>query len=176
MQSKQITGFILETERQILRQFTIEDTAFIVELLNSPGWLQFIGDRNVKNKEQAVAYLENGPLKSYAQNGFGLYLVERKKDVKPIGMCGIIRRDNLDTPDIGFAFLPAFNGNGYAYEIASATLCHAKEQLRLSKISAITLPENTRSIKLLEKIGMQQVKTFSFSGSEEQLLLYQINL
>ena len=81
---------IVETERLLLREFTLQDTAFIIELLNSPGWLQFIGDRNVKTHEQAVQYLQNGPLKSYAENKYGLSMVETKEGQKPIGMCGII--------------------------------------------------------------------------------------
>lgn len=162
---------ILETDRLRLREFALTDTSFIIELLNSPGWLQFIGDRNVRTEEQAAAYLENGPLKSYRQNGYGLSLVETKEGV-PIGMCGIIRRDNLDHPDIGFAFLPRFGGQGYAFEIASATLEYAKDVLGISKVAAITLPANERSIKLLEKIGLRFVKSFSFPNSQEELLYY----
>ena len=165
-------NYILETERLRLREFSLTDTEFIIELVNSPGWLQFIGDRNIKDEERAVIYLENGPLKSYVQNGFGLWLVEKKDEGNAIGMCGIIRRDNLETPDIGFAFLPQFEGKGYAYEIANATLFYAKQSLNIPKICAITLPANTKSIKLLEKIEMKFEKTFSFSNNAEELLLY----
>lgn len=164
--------YILETERLRLREFSLDDTKFIIELLNSPGWLQFIGDRNVKTGEQAIAYLENGPIKSYLQNGFGLSLVEKKDDKKAIGMCGIIKRDNLENPDIGFAFLPEFNGKGYAFEIASATLAYAKEKLALSNISAITLAGNSKSIRLLEKLGLKFIRTVCFPNSNEELLLY----
>lgn len=96
--------YILETERLILRQFTIHDTKFIIELVNSPGWIENIGDRNIKTEEQARRYLQDGPLRSYEVNGFGLSLVEIKNDGTPIGMCGILKRDNLENPDIGFAF------------------------------------------------------------------------
>ncbi|HJW16239.1 MAG TPA: GNAT family N-acetyltransferase [Flavisolibacter sp.] len=163
---------ILETERLLLREFTLEDTAFIIELLNSPGWIQYIGDRNIKTKDKALAYLENGPLKSYQDNGFGLYMVEKKDDNTPIGMCGIIKRETLSNPDIGFAFLPEYNGKGYALEMAAATLAFAKQTLKLPVISAITLAGNARSIRLLEKIGMQFSQTVVFPGSEEELLLY----
>lgn len=165
-------NYILETERLRLREFTLSDTEFIIELLNSPGWIEFIGDRNVKTEEQAINYLKNGPLKSYLQNGFGLSLVEMKDKQQAIGMCGIIRRDNLENPDIGFALLPGFNGQGYAFEIASATLSHATEKLKLPKISAITLGNNIRSIRLLEKIGLRYIGPFRFPDSEEELLLY----
>ena len=166
--------YILETERLRLREFTLGDTEFIIELLNSPGWIEFIGDRNVKTHEQALLYLENGPLRSYQKHGFGLCLVERKEDGKGIGMCGLLQRETLDHPDIGFAFLPDYNGRGYAFEIASATLHHAKEKSGLTRISAITLPGNARSINLLEKMGMKYVRDFSFPNSDEQLLLYSI--
>ena len=148
------------------------DTEFIIQLLNSPGWLKFIGDRNVKTEDDAKAYLENGPLTSYRENGFGLYLVERKEDHQPIGMCGILRRSTLENPDIGFAFLPEFNSKGYAFEIASETLTFARKKLKLPTVYAITVPNNERSIKLLEKIGLQFVKTIQLPGGSEELQLY----
>ena len=164
--------YILETERLRLREFNLDDSEFIIELLNSPGWLKFIGDRNVRTTEQAKYYLENGPLKSYEINGYGLSLVEKKDDSKAIGMCGILNRDSLDNPDIGFAFLPDFSGQGYALEIASATMIYAKDKLGISKIAAITVAGNLKSIRLLEKIGLKYNKEFRFPNSEEELLLY----
>ncbi|MBO9683864.1 MAG: GNAT family N-acetyltransferase [Flavisolibacter sp.] len=162
-------NYILETKRLRLRKFTLNDFLFIIELLNSPEWIEFIGDKNVRTKTQAIEYLENGPIKSYAQNGYGLSLVETK-DGLPIGMCGIIKRDSLENPDIGFAFLKEFTGKGYAYEMASATLSYAMDELKISKISAITLPHNTRSINLLEKIGMKLIKSFTSQNGKELLL------
>lgn len=163
---------ILETERLLLREFTLDDTSFIIELLNSPGWIKYIGDRNIKTKENALAYLQNGPLKSYQDNGFGLSMVEIKDDGTAIGMCGIIKRDTLNNPDIGFAFLPAYNGKGYALEMASATLSFAKKTLGMPVISAITLPGNANSIRLLEKLGFRYSQQVIFPGSDEPLLLY----
>jgi RimJ/RimL family protein N-acetyltransferase len=164
---------ILETIRLRLRLLTLSDTAFIIELLNSPGWLKFIGDRNVRTEAQAVAYLENGPLASYQRNGYGLFLVERKVDSQRIGMCGILKREELETPDIGFALLPQFHGVGYAAEIADATLSYAREKLGLPTIAAIVQPDNERSIALLKKNGFSFEKMFSFNGKEELLELYQ---
>ena len=163
---------VLETERLQLREFDLSDTAFIIELVNTPGWIKYIGDRNIKTEEQAQQYLQNGPLKSYALNGFGLSKVVLKKEGTPIGMSGIIRRDNLLNPDIGFAFLPAYSGQGYGFEIASAILRYAKEILKLPTICAITVPHNAKSIKLLEKIGLHFVEPFHFPGDKEELLLY----
>jgi RimJ/RimL family protein N-acetyltransferase len=164
-------NYVLETARLRLRRFDLEDTAFIIQLLSSPGWLEYIGDRNVKTQEEAKNYLENGPLKSYKQNGFGLCMVETKEGV-PIGMSGILRRDNLEHPDIGFALLPEYQSQGYAFEIADATLEYAKNHLQLATVFAITLPNNTRSMRLLERIGLRFVKTICFEASVEELLLY----
>jgi len=155
-----------------LREFTLDDTDFIIALLNSPGWLQYIGDRNVKTEEQAVNYLENGPLKSYRQHGFGLWLVESKADEKAIGMSGILKRDTLEHPDLGFAFLSPYQGKGYGYEIAREILLYANRQLVLFPISAISLADNVKSIRLLEKLGFQFVRKIHSSSSQEDLRLY----
>lgn len=163
---------ILETERLILREFTLADAAFILQLLNTEAWLKNIGDRNVKTLEQAEIYLLNGPIKSYAENGFGLCMIEIKEGGFPAGMCGIIKRANMNKPDIGFAFLPGYMGMGYATEIAKATLAFAKNVLQIPEVCAIVLPSNGASISVLEKAGLQFMEKFSFPGSEELLLLY----
>jgi RimJ/RimL family protein N-acetyltransferase len=164
--------YILETERLRLREFNLADKLFILELVNSPGWVKFIGDRNIKTEEQAGMYLENGPIGSYKKYGFGLSLVELKEFQRPIGMCGLLKRADLDHPDIGFAFLPEFTGKGYAYEMAAATLSHAKNVLNHELILAITVPENKSSIKLLEKINMTFCKPVIFPNQTTELLLY----
>lgn len=167
--------YILETERLRLREFTLDDTQFVIELFNSPGWLKYIGDRNIRTEDQAKAYLENGPIKSYRDNGYGLSLVETKDNRISIGACGILKRDNLESPDIGFAFLPTSTGKGYAYEIAEATLKYALNTLKLEKIAAITMESNERSIKLLEKIGLRFVKTINFPTSNQPLQFYSMS-
>ncbi len=163
--------YILTTERLTLRQFTNEDARFIVELVNTPGWLEFIGDRNIHTEEDAVNYLQNGPIKSYSENGFGSSMVELK-DGTPIGMCGILKRDSLENPDIGFAFLPSYMGKGYALEIANATMDYATHQLKLKTIYAITNPTNIRSIQLLEKIGLSPIKTIQSPTDGTELMVY----
>jgi len=167
---------IFETERLFIREFTEDDTDFIIDLLNSPGWLEFIGDRNVKNSEQASEYLKNGPIKSYKENGYGLSMVVLKESNKPIGMCGIINRDYLENPDIGFAFLPEYEGRGYAFEAAAGTIKHAKENYQISTVLAITVPANKRSINLLEKIGLRFVKYITTPNDSEELMLFSNNL
>ena len=163
---------ILETERLILREFNTGDAAFILLLLNNPSWLQYIGDRNVKTLEDAQNYLLNGPMKSYRENGFGLSLVEQKENNIPIGMCGLIKRDTLEHVDIGFALLPEYAGMGYAYEIAAATMAHAKHTLKLEQVVAITSIDNTRSIALLNKIGLNFEKMVRLAEDQESLMLF----
>ncbi|HSJ66967.1 MAG TPA: GNAT family N-acetyltransferase [Anditalea sp.] len=157
---------ILETGRLKLREFSFADTQFIIELLNSPGWLRFIGDRNVKSEEQAKHYIQHRIVKFYLEFGYGFYQVVKKEGEIPIGMCGIVNRDHLDCPEIGFAFLPEYMGCGYAYEIAKPTLEYATTTLNIKRIGAITIPGNDRSIKLLEKIGLKYKETITKNGEE----------
>jgi RimJ/RimL family protein N-acetyltransferase len=166
---------ILETDRLIISELKLTDFQFILFLLNSPGWLEYIGDRGVNNKEQAMLYLQNGPLKSYMENGFGLYKVEEKTSGLPMGLCGLLKRETLDHPDLGFAFLPEFMGKGYAFESVEAILGFAKSKLGIQILQAIVLPVNIPSIKLLKKSGFQFLKTIQFQKGEE-LNLFQVNL
>lgn len=165
---------ILETTRLLLREFTLEDAPFVLELVNTPTWLQFIGDRGVRNLEDARHFLENGNLKSYAEYGFGFYAVGIKESETLIGMCGLVKRDSLDDVDIGFAFLPDAAGKGYGYEIASATLTYAKETLKLQKVIAIVNPENKASIGLIEKLGLVYEKRILLPPTGKELLLFSI--
>jgi RimJ/RimL family protein N-acetyltransferase len=166
---------IIETERLFLKPFSPSDSSFIVELMNTEGWIKYIGDRNIKTISQAEEYLESGPGKSYRENGFGLSLVELKAEGTPIGMCGLIKRDYLDHLDIGFAFLPAYTGQGYAYEVAHKTIEHGFKQLRQKKILAITIPSNASSIKVLEKLGFIYDKTIVSKDTSEELFLFAID-
>lgn len=166
---------ILETERLLLREFDVGDAEFILELLNSPGWLKFIGNKNVHTIDDARNYLETGPMKSYLENGFGLSMVELKFIGVPVGMCGLIKRDTLDDVDIGFAMLPGFSGKGYGYEIAAATLKLAKDQFGLKRVVAITVENNDASIGLLNKLGLEYEKTIELPRDDEQLLLFGAN-
>lgn len=147
---------VLETERLTLRHLSPEsDAEFILRLLNEPSFLQYIGDKGVRTLADARDYIVNGPAKSYQDNGFGLYKVELKETGKPIGISGLIKRDTLPEPDIGFAFLPEYWRMGYAYESAAAVMKYARGELRLERILAITTPGNAASEKLLAKIGLK---------------------
>jgi RimJ/RimL family protein N-acetyltransferase len=164
---------ILDTERLSLRMLTHSDASFILKLVNTPGWLEFIGDKKIRNEQDAVLYLQNGPLKSYSTHGFGLWLVQLKASDTPIGLCGLLKREYLSAPDIGFAFLPTHTGKGYAFEIAKATRDYATTSLGIHTLQAITLPYNERSIKLLEKIGLRFAKPMQTPGDPTELHLYQ---
>jgi RimJ/RimL family protein N-acetyltransferase len=165
---------ILETDNLRLRKFNIHDGEFVVTLLNSPGWLEHIGNRDIRTLEEAQIYLLTGPMNSYEKFGFGLYLVELKEAGRPVGMCGLIKRDGLQDVDIGFAFLPEYCGKGYAYEAAMATLLFGKKELGLSRIVSITEMNNTRSINLLKRLGLEYEKTVRLPYEEKDLLLFSL--
>ncbi len=145
---------VLETGRLILRRLEAGDAPFILELVNEPGWLRFIGDRNIHDLDAARRYIENGPQAMYQRYGYGLYGVGLK-DGTPIGMCGIVKRESLEDVDLGFALLARFEGRGYAREAATATLEHASRDHGLKRMAAITTLSNERSIRLLQSIGFE---------------------
>jgi len=166
---------VLETQRLVLRRFSLEDAAFAFELVNDPAWLKYIGDRNVRSLEDARAYLRKGALDMYERVGFGMYVVTLKSSGEPIGTCGLIKRESLDDVDIGFAFLPQFRGQGYALESATAVLEHGKRALGLKRIVAIVSPANHRSVAILEKIGLKFERTLKLPGDEEEISLHAID-
>ncbi len=143
-----------DTERLRLRPLVADDAAFILELLNDRAWLRFIGDRNVSSLDAAAAYVRDGPAASFAKHGFGLWRVSLKCDDMPIGLCGLLQRDALTDPDIGFAFLERFRSQGYAFEAATTTIAHARHSLELTRLLALTRPDNEASIALLTRLGM----------------------
>lgn len=166
-----MSNLFFETERLILRPLTDDDAPFVIELLNTEGYLKYIADRQVKTIEQAQVYLRRGPISSYETYGFGISLVALKHNRQPIGMCGLLKRDYLEHPDIGFAFLPQFMGQGYAYEVARKTVDFGFTELGIQKILGITLPTNAASIKLLERLGLS-LEGQVLNETGEELLLY----
>ncbi len=163
---------ILETPRLVLRRFSLDDAAFVLELVNDPAWLEHIGDRNVRNLEDARAYLAKGTLAMYEEVGFGMYVVALKATGQPIGSCGLLKRDILEDVDLGYAFLPQFRGQGYAYESAAAILEHGKLKLGLTRIVAIVSTANHRSIRILERLGLQFERMIRLPGEDEDIALY----
>jgi RimJ/RimL family protein N-acetyltransferase len=163
---------VLETQRLALRRFTPDDARFVLELVNDPDWLRYIGDRGVRNLDDARGYIEKGPMAMYARHGFSLYCVELKSDGTPIGMCGLLKRETLEDVDIGFAFLPQFRARGYAREAAQATLAYGASVLGLTRIVATTTPDNDASGALLGRIGLRFERMFSVPGENREVRLY----
>ncbi len=146
---------VLETERLRLRWLAESDAPFILQLVNEPSFVQNIGDRGVRTLDDARRYMAKGPIASYHEHGYGLYLVERRADGESLGMCGLVKRAFLEHADIGFAFLPAHWSQGYALESARAVLEHAHEVLGLARVDAIVSPGNAPSQRLLRKLGLE---------------------
>lgn len=164
---------IAETERLILREMTPGDASFLCGLLNEPSWLQNIGDRGVRTPDDAEQYIRNKIFDAYQRHGFGMYAVEVKALHQLIGTCGLVRRETLPGADLGFAMKPEFWGQGFAFEAASAVMEHARDVLHLPPLLAIVAQHNTRSCRLLEKLG------FTYQGpirlpprDDEELRLY----
>jgi RimJ/RimL family protein N-acetyltransferase len=163
---------VLETERLSLRKLTVDDAEFILALLNEPSFLRYIGDKKVRNLDDARQYILNGPVASYERHGFGLNCVELRESHTPIGMCGLLKREELPDPDIGFALLPDFWNKGFAFEASEAVLRDARESLNLHRILAITSLDNDASISLLERLGFRFEKIVQLSPNGEQLRLF----
>ena len=164
---------IIETERLVLKPMSVEDSQLIFELYNSPNFIKFIGDRNIKTLEDAENYIKNRFLPQMERLGYGNFLITKKDDGKKIGGVGIFERDGLDVHDIGFSFLPEFEGKGYGFESAKKLMETAFSELGLKKISAITSKENVASQKLIEKLGLNYLKTIQLPDDEEELLYYE---
>lgn len=188
---------ILQTERLNIRELdSAADAEFIFALLNTPKFLKNIGDRGVRSVRDAAAFIEKRYRQSYREHGFGLYVVELNADVadaltivrssatggtlpvprvsSQLGLCGFVRRETLTEPDLGFAFLPEFERNGYGFESAAAMLDYGRDTLGFSRVSAITSLDNDASGRLLLKLGFvfdRQMET-----PEESLKLYSIKL
>ncbi|MCB0633851.1 MAG: GNAT family N-acetyltransferase [Lewinella sp.] len=164
--------FILETERLLLQKFTPAHAGFVLQLLNSPAYLKYIGDKGIRTETDARKYIIGGPMLAMEQYGYGFSVACLKNGQIPIGGCGLINREGLSGPDIGFAFLPEYIGKGYGFEIASATLDYAKHELQLRKVLGITLPTNLPSISLLKKIGLEYEQMLRLPGDKQEVMLF----
>jgi ribosomal-protein-alanine N-acetyltransferase len=161
-----------ETERLLFREFTTNDGAFVFELMNSEGWLNYIGDRHVKSIPDAEAYIEEKYLPSYELNGYGAYVVVLKETGIAVGSCGLYKRENLEHPDLGFAFQTEYVGKGYGFEASKGVMQHAKKVRGINIILGVTMRENTPSIRLLEKLGLKEKGPFFFNDTSEELVLF----
>ena len=167
---------VVETSRLTLRHLNETDGDFIFRLLNEPSFLEFVGDKGVRTIEDAKTYISDGPMASYSEHGFGLYLVERSADGAPIGMCGLLKRDTLDDVDIGFALLPEFWSQGYAVEASQAVLGSARTAHGLDRVVAITAQHNAASKRVLERIGMHFDKLIQSAAETDEICLFSVDL
>lgn len=166
---------IIATERLVLEEATFEDADFFIALLNSPNWLEHIGDRDISSKDKAISYIQRSHIHFYKKYGCGMYKVLLKESNEPIGLCGLVKRPSLSNFDLGFAVLPAYEGFGYTYEASKAVLKFAHTDLKLQKVVAFTTKENTKSQNLLTKLGLEYVDTRKVLDEEDmEFLFYQI--
>ncbi len=165
----------LSTERLHLRKLNKGDAEFALRLLNTEGWLKYIGDRGVRTMNDAEEYIRSRVLAHYEQYGFGPYGVSLSGSEELVGFSGLFRRDFLEFPDIGFAFLPEHCGKGYAFESSEAVLREARDNMKLRKLLAFAMKDNFRSAKLLEKLGMKFDRMIAYPGEEEEMMLFSID-
>jgi ribosomal-protein-alanine N-acetyltransferase len=166
----------LETGRLRLRRLSHADADFILELLNDPAFLRYIGDKGVRDRAGACRYIESGPLASYERHGFGLLCVELRDVGRPIGICGLLKRETLDDVDVGFAFLAAYRSQGYASEAAAAVLAHGRDAFGLRRIVAICSPDNEASIRLLSRLGFRHERRIRLTPGEPEVELLALHL
>lgn len=163
-----------ETERLTIRPTNESDSEFIFKLLNTPKWLKFIGDRNIKSVEHAKEYIKEKMIPQLERLGYSNYTLITKQDNQKIGTCGLYDREGLEGIDIGFAFLPEYEKMGYAFESSNKLMEIASREFDIQIISAITMKENISSQKLLEKLGLKLIGTTRIPNDDEELLLYRI--
>ena len=163
---------ITQTDRLTLRELEPADAGFIHAVLNDADFLANVGDRGVRTLEDATAYIESGPRESYAQHGFGLWAVALRDGGELAGICGLLKRDALDAPDVGFALLPAHRGRGLASEAAQASLTYGREQLGMQRVLAIVKPQNLASIRVLEKLGMVRERLVRLVDDGPELIVF----
>lgn len=167
---------VIATPRLMLREVHAGDAPFILRLMNEPSFYKNIGDKGIRNLADARGYIASGPVASYAQHGFGLYLVALKNDGNAIGTCGLLKRKTMQYPDIGFAYLPEYWSQGYAFEAAQAIIERAHRILGLRHLIAVTAPGNAASIRLLAKLGFDFARTLAVFGDAGESNLYALDI
>lgn len=164
---------MIETSRLHLRPATRKDAAFFLKLLNEDNYIKNIRDSKVRTLQDAENFIQNSYIKNYETYGFWLYVVVTKHDSNPVGVCGFVKRTDLDSPDLGFALLERETGKGYIKESAEAILRYGTEKLGLEKVYAITSLHNHRSKNVLKNLGFHFKKQVVLSHSPETLDLFE---
>ena len=169
------TDWLIETDRLRLRAITIDDTELMLAVWNDPAFMRNVMDRGIRTPEQARDALKDGALRLFSNFGYGPYCMSLKSDGSMIGICGLFKRENLDDPDIGFAVLPDYCGQGYAGEAAEAVVAYARADLGLRALTAIVSRGNTASIGLIEKLGLTFESMITMPGEEDSIRLYSMS-
>ena len=163
---------MLETSRLSLRKITLEDVGLMLAVWNDPAFIRYVGDRGIRTTDDAREAMESGALALYERYGYGPYRVALKDSDTPIGICGLFRRDGLETPDLGYSTLPEFCGRGYAFEAAVAVINYARAQLSIDCLIAIISPENAASIGLIRKLGFEFERMHTMPGDDHEVRIY----
>ena len=164
-----------ETERILIKPTSVGDSEFIFKLMNSPKFIQYIGDREINSVTSAKDYIKTKMLPQLHRLGYSNYTIFLKMDNIKIGTCGLYDREGLEGIDIGFAFLPQYEGRGFAFEAANRLKEAAFEEFEIEEIKAITSKENVSSQRLLEKLGLEMATTIRLPDDDEELLLFKIH-
>lgn len=167
---------LIQTERLQLRWITLDDSDLMLAVWNDPDFIRYVGDRGIRTLDEAREVVREKVLKHFDEHGYGPYRVSSLETDEAMGICGLFKRENLEHPDIGYGFLPGFCGQGFAIEAAQTVLAQARDKMGLPNLSAIVSPENVRSTRLLEKLGMKVESSIRMPGEDEDLLLYGIDL
>ena len=163
------------TERLILRPTSEEDAELVYELMNTPKFIQYVGDRKISSAKVASMYIKEKMLPQLYDLGYSSYTIIRKSDNRKLGTCGLYNRAGVDGIDIGFGLLPAYEGQGYAYEAANRLKMAAFDEFDIQQLKAITNKDNVASQKLVEKLGLTQIGQTQLPGEQQRILLYQID-
>ena len=166
----------LQTERLQLRWLTLDDAELMLAVWNDPAFVRFVGDRGIRTLDEARTTMQEGALKLFSDYGYGPFRMALADSDAPIGICGLFRRDGLDDPDIGFATLPEFCGNGYAFEAACAVMDHARDDLELPRLIAIVSPENEASVGLIRKLGLRFERMYRMDDDDDNVAIYGMQL
>ena len=171
MQNSGNPSIITDTPRLLLRALTPEDAAFVLKLTTDAAFITNIGDKGLRNEDDARRFIEEGPWTAQQKPGYGQFAIELKPSGVPAGVCGLLFRENLDVTDVGFALLAEHRGRGYAFEAAYAVMEYGRSKLHLDEIVGLTSRENVSSIRILEKLGMRFDRLVKM-GAKSDVLLY----